>query len=69
MTTVIWAPGKSRLIEGKKTFESNRALEVRMALLEAKSDNSSNESLFPDEKPKANNRNNSALERKGSRTR
>ena len=38
-------------------------------MLEAKTENSSNESLFPDEKLKANNRNNPALDRKRSRTR
>ena len=52
------------LINGKKTPESSRALEARVAALEAKKDNSSDESLFPDEKSKANNKNNSALERK-----
>ena len=40
------------LIKGKKTQDSIRALEARMAMLEAKTDNSSNESLFQDEKPK-----------------
>ena len=40
-----------------------------MTLLEAKTDNSSNESLFVDEMPKATNRNNPALGRKGSSTR
>ena len=38
-------------------------------MLEAKTENSSNESLFADEKPKANNRNNPALDRKGNSTR
>ena len=38
-------------------------------VLESKADKSSNESLYADEKPKANNRNNPALDRKGSRTR
>ena len=60
---------KARLIKSKKTTESSRALETRVVTLEAKTDNSSNESLFADEKPKANNRNNPALEWKGSRTR
>ena len=60
---------KARLIKGKKAPESSRALEARVAMLEAKTDNSSNESLFPDEKLKANNRNNPALDRKGSGTR
>ena len=40
-----------------------------MAALEAKIDNSSNESLFANEKPKASNRNNSALDGKGNGTR
>ena len=38
-------------------------------MLEAKTDNNSNESLFADEKPKANNRNNPALDRSGNGTR
>ena len=38
-------------------------------MLEAKIDDSSNESLFPDEKPKVNKRSNLALDRKGSKTR
>ena len=50
---------KDGLIKGKKM----------VAMLIANTDNSSNESLFPDEKPKANNRNNAALDRKGCRTR
>ena len=60
---------KTGLIKGKKTKESSRALEARVAMLEAKTDNSSNDSLFNDEKPKANNRNNPALDRKGNGTR
>ena len=47
---------KAGLIKGKKTPESSRALEIRVAALKAKIDNSSNESLFPDGKPKSNNR-------------
>ena len=39
-----------------------------MAELEAKICNSSNDSLFADEKPEANNRNNPALDRKGAQT-
>ena len=53
----------------KKTQESSSGLEARVAMLEAKTNNSSDESLFADEKPKANNRNNPALDRKGSRAR
>ena len=34
-------------------------------MLEEKTDNSGDESLFAGEKPKANNRNNSDLEKKG----
>ena len=60
---------KAGLIKGKKTPESSRALEARVAMLETKTDNSSNESLFIDEKPKAYNRNNPALDRKGNGTR
>ena len=56
---------KSRLIKGKKTPESSRAFEARVAMLEAKTDNSSYESLFADVKHKANNRNNPALDKKG----
>ena len=56
-------------LNSKKTLESIRALEAGMTLLEAKTDNSSNESLFVDEMPKATNRNNPALGRKGSSTR
>ena len=44
-------------------------LEARVAVLETKTENGSNESSFPDEKFKANNRNNPAIDRKGSRTR
>ena len=60
---------KVKLIKGKNTPESSRALEAKVSVLEAKSDNSSNESLSLDEKPKANYRNNPAHDRKGSRTR
>ena len=60
---------KARLINGKKTTEGSRALEARVAVLEAKTNNSSNESLFADKKPKSNNRNNTALDRKGNSTR
>ena len=60
---------RAKLIKGKKTLESSRALEARVAMLEVKSGNSSNESLFADLKPTANNRNNPALDRKGNSTR
>ena len=60
---------RAGLIKGKKTPESSRALEARVAMLKAKSGNSSNESLFTDKKPKDNNRNNPALDRKGNGTR
>ena len=43
---------KAGLTMGKKTSESSRALEARIATLEAKTENSSNECLFADiEKP------------------
>ena len=54
-------------MKNKKTLESSRALEGRVAMQEAKTDNSSNESLFAGGKSKANNKNNPALDRKGSR--
>ena len=60
---------KAGLIKGKKAPESGRALKARVAALEAKTDNSSNEIVFLDEKQKASNRNNSALDRKGNGTR
>ena len=37
---------KARLTKGKKTPESSRGLEASMAALEAKSDNTSDKSLF-----------------------
>ena len=57
---------KAGLKKGKKTPESSRALDATVVMLEAKNDNSSNESLFPDEKPKADNRNNSAIDTRQS---
>ena len=61
---------KARFIKGKKTPESNRALEARVAALEAKSEISSDESLFIDiNKPKPSNRSNPALNRKKNGTR
>ena len=63
----LW--NKVGLIYVKKTQENNRAFEARVFVLEMKTDNSNNESLFTEEKPKATSRNNPALDRKGSRTR
>ena len=60
---------KAGLVKSKKTTKSSKALEARVTTLEAKIDNSSDDSLFPDKKPKAINRNNSALDRKGNGTR
>ena len=60
---------KARLIKGKKTPESGRAFKTRVTVLEEKTDNSSNKSLFAAEKSKASNRNNLALDRKGNDTR
>ena len=61
---------RARLIKGKKTPECSRALEATVAVLEAKSDNSSDESLYADiYKPKPSNRNNPALDRKEYGTR
>ena len=55
---------KAGLIKGKKTSGSGRALEARVVTLAGKTDNSCGKSLFADEKPKANNLNNPALDRK-----
>ena len=54
---------KARLIKGKKSPDSSKALEARVSGPEAKTDSST------DEKPKANNRKKPALDRKGHRTR
>ena len=58
---------KASPIKGKKTPESSRALKVIVVILEAKTDNRNNESLFADEKPKANNGFDPALNTKGKR--
>ena len=44
---------KAILLKGKKTPESSNALENRVAMLEAKTGNVSNESLFPGKQIKA----------------
>ena len=54
---------KAGLVKGKNTPESSRALEARLATLEANTYNISSESFFADEKPKAN------LNRKRNNTR
>ena len=59
---------QGRTPKGKKNPEGSKALKTRVTRLEAKTENSSNDSIFTDERPKAKNRNNPALERKGSRT-
>ena len=54
---------EAKLSKDKKTPYSSRALEAGVAMLETKTDNSIDESfLFPDEKPKVNNRNNQVLD-------
>ena len=61
---------KAGLMKDKKIPESSRGSEARVAVLETKSESSSNESLFTDiDKPKPSNRNNPALDRKGNSTR
>ena len=60
---------RTGLIKGKKTPESSRASESRVAKLEVKSENSCDESLFADEKPTASNSNNPVLDREGNSTR
>ena len=54
---------KAGLLKKKKTPESSKALEARVATLEAKTEHSNNDSLFLDEKPKIQ-----PLTKKGSRT-
>ena len=56
-------------LKGKKTQKNSKALEARVTMLKAKTDNSRDENLFADENPKANNRNNAVLDRKGCSTR
>ena len=61
---------KVGLLKGTKTPESSKAfLDAIEATFEAKTENISNESLFPDKKPKINNRNNPALDKKRNGTR
>ena len=58
------------LIRGKKTPESRRASEARVAMFEAKLEHSNNENLFMDiDKPKPSKRSSPALDRKGNSTR
>ena len=45
---------KAGLIKSKRTLDTNKALEARVATVEAKTDCCNNESLFTKEKPKAN---------------
>ena len=52
---------KKGLLKGRKTPESGKALEARVAMQESKTENISGECLFGDEKPKANDRNNQPL--------
>ena len=44
---------KDGLVKGKKTKESSKKLGITVAALEAKTDNSSNNSFLADHKPKA----------------
>ena len=60
---------KSRLIKCKNTSENSEALEAGLAAHEGKTKEQWNKSLLTDEKPKANNRNYPALDRKKSSTR
>ena len=54
---------KARCTKSKMTPESSRALEARVVMLEAKTGNNGDESLFADKKPQAKNRNNLAFGR------
>ena len=59
---------KAGLIMGKNTPESSNTIEATVALLEEKTDDSSNESLLANEMPKVNKKHNPVLDRKGSDT-
>ena len=56
---------KAVLVYGKKMQDNSKKLEARAAVLEAKTDNSTNEGLFTDKKSKNSTRNNLVLDRKG----
>ena len=60
---------KAWFLEGNKTPECGKAFEAGVAMLKVKTDNSSDESSFANEKHKLNVRNNPALDTKGSGTR
>ena len=59
---------KAGLLKGKKTQESTKKLKARVAMLELKTDNCHNESLFT-KKSKSSNRDNPVLDRNGNSTR
>ena len=60
---------KAGLFKGKKTQGSSKKLEARLAVLEVKTDNCSDESSFTDKKHKSIKRDNLALDTKGNNTR
>ena len=62
-------PEENQTHNGKKTLESSNGLEAIVAALAFETKNSSNESLFAEEKPKAKKRNEPAFHRMGNRTR
>ena len=53
---------KTGLLKGRNTTQSSKVLVARVAMLEAKTDNSSHESLLLDEKLNASYRSNPALD-------
>ena len=57
------------LLKGNKTPENSKTVEAITAMLKAKTDNSGTENSVADKKSTAKNRNNPALDRKGSETR
>ena len=59
----------SSYTSSRKSPESSRALEARVAMFDMKTDNTGNETLFAYKKLKANNRSNPSLDRKGNSTR
>ena len=53
----------------KETLDASNELEARVATVDEKTEHHNNESLFTEEKPKANNENNSTLDRMGGSNR
>ena len=54
------------LVEHKKIKDGAKTLEAKVAAIEVKTNNSINDNLCTDKQPKSNNRENTALDRKGN---